>query len=116
MTGLLDRVLNYIADHAWKGYGAMSASIGNRTSSNPYTIPSDGLLRVVCTYRAGSYIVAYVDGEIVAEPSTPGNAGLQGNSIVCVPVFKGQKVYFDRSSTYSYANFIPYKNMGVGTG
>lgn len=111
MTGLLDRALGWIADHAWVKFGAEGSSIGNRTSSNQYTIPSDGLLKVVSNYRANSYIIAYVDGIIVAEPATPAS-GATGNMIVSVPVFKGQKVYFERSSAYCTAHFIPYKNAG----
>ena len=111
MAGLLDRAMDWIANHAWKGYGTKVSSLGGRTSSNPYTFPSDGMLWLESNYRANSYIIAYVDGIKVAQPATP-SSGSAGNFSLSIPVFKGQKVYFERANTYCYADFIPYKNMG----
>lgn len=114
MRGLIERALAYIADHAWRGYGT-SVDISTRTSSNQYTIPSDGIVTVMCTYRSASYIQLYVDGNVMAEPSSPSNTNAAGNAVVSVPVFKGQKVYVSRSSTYSTATFRPFINAGGGT-
>ena len=113
MAGLLDRAMEWIANHAWKGYGTKVSGLGARTSSNPYTFPSDGMLWLESNYRANSYIIAFVDGIKVAQPSTP-SSGSAGNFSISIPVFKGQKAYFERANTYCYAEFIPYKNMGGG--
>lgn len=113
MTGLLERALGWIADHAWAGY-ANGTNISDRTSSNTYTAPSNGMVKISCTYRSASYVMAYADGELIAELSSPSNANAAANQVTCVPVFKGQKLHCTRSSTYSYLYFIPYKNMGGG--
>lgn len=89
------------------GYGT-SVDISTRTSSNKYTIPSDGVVTVMCTYRSASYIQLFVDDNVMAQPSSPNNANAAGNIVVSVPVFKGQEVYVSRSSTYSIATFRPF--------
>ena len=109
--GLLNRALNYIADHAWKGYGT-SVDISDRTSSNKYTIPSDGIVTVMCTYRSASYIQLFVEDNVMVQQSSPNNANFPGNTVVSVPVFKGQSVYVVRSSSYSTATFRPFINAG----
>lgn len=114
MRGLINRALAYIADHAWKSYCASSESVGisDRTSSNKYTIPCDGVVRLECNYRSGSYMLLYVDGLKMGEAAS---AGTGANSIILIPVFKGQQVYCERGNSYCYANFYAFKNYGGGS-
>ena len=113
MRGLIERALAYIADHAWERYcpSADRVGISDRTSSNKYTVPYDGVIRLEGNYRSGSYIMLYVDGVIMGEACS---AGTGSNCVQVVPVFKGQKVYCNRSNNYCYADFYAYKNYGGG--
>lgn len=91
----------------YSGYG-IAVDVTSYTSANPYSVPSDGLFQISCTYRQNSYVQGFVNGTIMIQSSTPSNADLAGNVIMCVPVFKGQDIYATKSSNYSYAYFIPF--------
>lgn len=107
LKALLGKILAWIHSKEYTGYGT-SVDISSYTSSNMYTIPSDGIIQAVCTYRASSYImVIRSDGMVLVEQATP-SSGLQGNLVVSIPVYKSMKVYVTRSSTYSYAFYYPY--------
>lgn len=97
--------------YAYTDYGT-TVDITSYSSGSPYTVPSDGLFQIYCTYRQNSYIQGFVNGNIIAQSSTPSSQGLAGNVLQCVPVFKGQKIYAVKSSNYSYAYFIPYVGGG----
>lgn len=105
----ISKVTNWInnRDYAYTGYGT-KVDITSYTSGNPYTVPSDGLFQIYCTYRQNSYVQGYVDGELVFQADTPSSQGMAGNVLQCVPVFKGQQIYAVKSSNYSYAYFIPF--------
>ena len=90
------------------GYGTKVNISTYNSASNAYTAPSDGLLQIVSNYRATSYVIGYVNNELVVEASSPSSGNATGNTVSSVPVFKGQKIYVTRSSTYSYAYFIPF--------
>lgn len=91
-----------------KGYGTAVSLASYTSSSNQYSVPQDGLLKVVCTYRSNSYVIAYVNNTLMAEMASPSNANAAGNIATSIPVYKGQKVYINRSSTYSTVDFIPF--------
>lgn len=107
LQALLTKMATWMHSKEYTGYGTR-VDISTHTSSNMYTIPSDGIIQAVCTYRANSYIMVYrEDGMVLVEQATP-SSGLQGNIVASAPVYKGMKVYTTRSSTYSYAYFWPY--------
>lgn len=96
----------------YSGYGTETSIISYTSSTSPYTIPSNGLVRIQCTYRASCYITANVfnaDGtnQQSIQCST-GSNGTIGNNSSVIPVFKGQKAWFASNSTYNLASFIPY--------
>ena len=111
----LNRIISWISnrEYAYKGYGTAVDISGYTSASDPYTCPKDGLMRINCNYRSGSYIMGYVDNDLMIEGAAGSSVGMQGNNIMTVPVFKGQKLYITRSSTYSFAHFIPF--MGGGS-
>ena len=111
-----DAILDDISDlkaevnkKKYKGYGAAVNIESYSSSSNTYTVPTDGIVRIICTYRSNSYIQLYnSSGTALAQQSSTGNANMGGNLAVAVPVYKDMKIYVVRSSTYSTAIFIPY--------
>ena len=91
------------------GYGTSVDITSYNSSSNMYTCPSDGVIRIQCTYRSNAYITLNnEDGEGLAQCSSTGNANMGGNLLSSTPVFTGMKVYVVNNSTYNYAHFIPY--------
>lgn len=104
---VLANILTWMRSKTYTGYGTR-VDISSYTSANMYTIPSDGIIQAVCTYRANSYIIVYrEDGIVLIEQATP-SSGLQGDVVASAPVYKGMKVYTVMSSTYSHAYFWPY--------
>lgn len=79
------------------------------SASNLFTVPADGLIRLECNYRGGSYILLNDESSSIVLQGSSGSANSAGNTIICIPVFKGQKFFVTRSNTYSYAYFIPYR-------
>jgi len=80
------------------------------SSSNLYTVPTDGVIRIECNYRQNSYTqLLDADGHSYAQASAPGSTGLVGAVVITTPVYKGQKFYIGRSNNgYGGGYFIPY--------
>lgn len=98
----------WIAKKGYTHYGS-NVDISSYTSDNMFTVPSDGIIQTVCTYRGSSNIMLMrEDGIVLAQGSTP-SAGSQGNIVMTNEVRKGMRVYVTRSSTYSYAFYYPYQ-------
>lgn len=122
---IIDKALAYIGN--WMrtgkpvGYGTNVDITSYTSTSNMYTIPSDGIIEINCNYRAGSYIMVYIFNATGTNSSalvqqSAAAAGDQGNSYAQCPVFKGQRVYVQTSNTYSYAYFKPFIYGIVGGG
>lgn len=106
---LLAKILTWIEAKDYKGYGPGVDLSTYTSSSNMFTAPSDGVIRLVCTYRSASYVILYsAEGTNLAELATSTNANAQGNLMCSTPICKGMQVYINRSSTYSGAAFYPY--------
>lgn len=87
------------------GYGTAVDISSYTSSSNTYTVPNNGFVRLEGNYRNGSYIMLYVDGTIFGE-ATGANTG--ANIVISIPVFKGQSLYITRSNNYCFASFYPF--------
>lgn len=113
MRGLINRALAYFASHHWNGYGS-GEQIISHTSTNKYTVPGDGIIRVWCNYRSGNYVQVTISNSDGTNPQEFHQAsGGTGQMSIAVPVFKGQKVWtIANNGLYNYVTFIPYKNMG----
>lgn len=106
----LDQILDYQAEHTYSGYGSGVNISSYSSSSNQYTVPSDGIIKISITYAKGNYAYLRVGGlELAQVSSTSASAttGLVGNMGCSTPVFKGQKVYIQSSGTAS-ATFYPF--------
>lgn len=87
------------------GYGTAVDISSYTSSSNTYTVPNNGFVRLEGNYRSGSYIMLYVNGTAFGE-ATGANTG--ANIVISIPVFKGQSLYITRSNNYCYASFYPF--------
>lgn len=118
MRGLIDRALAWVSDHAWKGYGTAIDISSYNTSSNKYTVPSDGIVKLICNYRSTAYIAVKIcnsddSGEQTYQIGAAGSA----TEYLCIPVFKGQKVYRSANNGAggnNFVNYFPYINYGGG--
>ena len=112
-------ILNTLAQIAkrkdYSSLGAWQDITSYNTQSNLFTVPNDGLVRVFCSYRSGSYGRASLsNGETLLQISAPTNSGLQGNNVVTAQVIKGQKIYCEVANSYSSVQYAPYI-LGGGT-
>ena len=119
MRGLIDRALAWVSDHAWKGYGT-SVDLSSYTSStNYYTAPSDGIVRLRANASSNNYFlqcrVANSDGSNDTLFSAVSNTSASG--VICVPIFKGQRAWITARTSAAQTEFmfIPYKNYGGGS-
>lgn len=105
----ISKVTNWISnrEYAYTGYGS-SVDITSYSSGSPYNVPSDGVFQIYCTYRQNNYVQGFVNGVCMIQANTPSSQGMAGNTLMCVPVFKGQTIYAVKSSNYSYAYFYPF--------
>lgn len=107
--GLIDRVLAKLVDHQWKNYGN-SVTLNSYTSGNKYTVPSDGVIQATIGWNAGSYCYIFDEGgNALASVSTNGSVG---SAFTSAPVFKGMKVYVQKSASNANAYFRPFVNSG----
>lgn len=110
--GLIDKAMNWLANHAWKDYGSL-VNLNSYTSSNKYTVPSDGLAQVTISWQQGSYCYIFDEfGNMIIGVSTNGSVG---SNMMSVPVFKGMKIYIQKSASNANAYFRPFVNSGGGT-
>lgn len=105
VKALLTKTLAWIKEKNYTGLGTNVDITSYSSSSNQYTIPADGIVRLEGNYRNGSYIMLYVNGTVFGE-ATGANTG--ANIVIVVPVLKGQQVYVTRSNNYCYAGYYPY--------
>lgn len=87
-----------------KAYGT-GVSILSYTQADPYTVPSDGVVRIQCNYSTSSYVSMFSGATLVASCG-----GLSGNSngAATVPVLKGEQLGFLSGGTDPSATFLPY--------
>lgn len=108
----LNGIMDYLADHAYGGYDETYAVDikSYDTIDNQYTVPQDGLVRIECSYRSGSYVAVNVDSVRMAQLSAPQTVNTPGVQLTCLPVFKGQKIRIATSTntTENKAHYIPF--------
>lgn len=80
------------------------------SSSNMFTVPKPGVIKIECNYRSGSYIQLWsAGGYTIAQGSAPSASNLAGSIIIPVPVFAGMQVYVQQASSgYSHAYYVPF--------
>lgn len=106
---VLTDILQFIKRKDYTSVGTEINITGYSSSSNLYTVPSDGYVKIQATYRANSYITLFREGgEVLAQMSSPGTSNAAGNLTCSTPVCKGMKVYITSNSQYNYAGFVPY--------
>lgn len=89
----------------YKGYGE-SVALDNVTSeSNPFTVPTNGMLVLGAT-GTNSYIYAKIESLGIGTSSNLEN----GVGNVVVPVFKGMKLYETTKNGTNSIKFIPFKS------
>ena len=102
-------LLKTLAQKYYTGIGTWQDITSYSTQSNLFTVPNDGLVKVFCSYRSGSYGRAnFSNGEAFLQISAPSNSGLQGNNVVTAQVIKGQKIYCEVANSYSNVQYAPY--------
>lgn len=93
------------------GFGT-SVNIAGYTSSNMYTVPSNGIVTASLYFANGNYIAVNVSSvEVIRLANCNGVANMVSSNTVSFPVYKGQQVYVTRSgpnASYCTAYFRPY--------
>lgn len=112
MTGLLNRVLNYIANYingkTYTGYKPSINVTSYSSTSNLFEAPGDGILSAVANVRAGQYAqIKTPAGDVLAQAASPTSATLAGVISVPLQVQKGTKYYFTCTS-YSAVYFAEF--------
>lgn len=97
------------ADFNMSGY----VNLLNYSSSNPYTVPSDGIVTAEGNWRAKAYSRAVLkigSAEQTILQTSSGHSDSYSTQFIYGPVFKGQKVYgtINQEVPYGAVNFIPY--------
>ena len=108
----LNGIMDYLADHSFGGYDENNAVDikGYNTVDNQYTVPSDGIVRIECSYRSNSYIAINVNNARMVQLSAPSTVNTPGVQLACLPVFKGQTIRIASSTntTENKADYIPF--------
>ena len=112
MTGLLDRILNYVANYingkTYTGYKASINVTSYSSASNPFTAPGDGIIHAVANTRAGQYAqVKTLNNDVICQAASPTSTTLAGVISVPIQVQKGMKLYFT-CTQYSAVYFTEY--------
>lgn len=106
----LTKILEFVKRKDYKTIGTTVNIINYNSSSNMYTVPSDGYVKIQCTYRSNSYIMLMrEDGDSFAQCSSAGTVNMGGNIACSTPVFKGMKVYITSNTQYNTATFTPFE-------
>lgn len=102
--------LNISGKGSPNGFGSFVDVSSYNSQANLFTCPTDGMIRLECNYRSGSYVMAYDEnGQVMLEGSSNGSTNNAGTTVTSMPVYKGMKFYFNFASNgYSYAYFVPY--------
>lgn len=87
-----------------KAYGT-GVNILSYKQTDPYTVPSDGVVRIRSNASTTSYVALFSGSTLIASC-----AGLSGNAggAATVPVLKGEQLSCLSAGTDASATFLPY--------
>ena len=101
----------------YKGYGA-KVDISEYTRANIYTVPSDGIVQIMCGWETGCYCIAGVfnpgsdpntTSAVEIECAAGTSSNMSGNLQAVLPVFKNQLVFIQKTNhQLNKGWFIPY--------
>ncbi len=108
----LSKIINWISNrgYAYTGYGVSQGITNYTSSSNAFTVPKDGMLRLQTRYTQTNYIgVTIANSDLSNQIQFQVGGNGSANQNWAIPVFKGQKVWrHSNNGQYNYIDYIPF--------